>query len=134
MEHINLKIERKFHHDILQQWDSVKGIRKYYHQLLPYIHDNKTILYCLYICGHGDFMERSLPLAFQDLTPCMKAYPAVSGKDWMCVRIFNIYGCNGLIKNWLLNDCKEPDSEMAELLFQYTMRILSISEDWKRHP
>ena len=123
---------KKFCQDIQQQWDCAPGIRKYYFQLLQYIYDNKTIFYCLYVCGHTEFVERTLPLAAEDLTSYMKTYPAVSKNDQIFVRIFNSYGCNGLIKHWLLNDCQEPVEEMAEHLFRYTMRILVMSENWKR--
>ncbi len=132
LDYFNEQYIKKFHQDILKQWDSVKGIRNYYLQLLQYIRDNKTIFYCLYVCGHAEFMERTLPLAFEDLVPCMKTYPSVSKKDQMFVRIFNIYGCNGLIKFWLLHNCEEPVEEMAEHLFRYTMRILAMAETWQR--
>lgn len=132
LDYFNEQYIKKFQQDIRQQWDSVEGIRNYYHRLLSYIHENKTIFYCLYVCGHTEFMERTLPLAFEDLASCMKTYPAISKKDEMFVRIFNSYGCNGLIRFWLLDDCQEPVEEMAEHLFRYTIRILAISEDWQR--
>ena len=53
-------------------------------------------------------------------------YPGISELDHEQVRVFNSYGCHGIIKQWLLRDCEEPIEEISELLFRYTVRILCL--------
>lgn len=118
---------KKFEEDILGQLVSLESMKAYYLQLLEYIRENKEIFYCLYTCDRIGFMESTLSLATGRLMPLGRDYPAVSDQDRMCVRLFNSYGCNGLIKLWLLQDCQEPVEEMAEHLFRYTARILLAS-------
>lgn len=119
---------KQFQEDICQKLVSTKSMKIYYLELLNHIRENKEIFYCLYTCDRIGFMEKTLSLAMDNLTCFSRDYPAVSEQDRLCVRLFNSYGCNGLIKLWLLNDCREPVEEMTEHLFRYTARLLQIHD------
>lgn len=120
---------KQFLREIKQQWITVDDITNYYFQLLQHIYENKSIFYCLYVYDNTiGFIDRTATLSIDNLTPISKEYPAISKQDRLFVKMFNSYGCNGIIKLWLMNDCEEPVSDMAELLFRYTTRTLLINK------
>lgn len=101
----------------------------YYRWLLTYIKKRREVFKCLfYYNAHLGFMEKIQYFINQDFqSQVIARYTSLSSGDVHFMKVFAQYGATGVIRHWLMDDCRQPVEEVAQLLTAYVERVSCMS-------
>lgn len=123
LHYLQKKYIEELTHQMSRYWGYRHDILLFYQDILTYIEKNKEIFYCLYSSDTNGFIDQTIASAVTQKKLPNFNYPKISQEDLNYVRIFTSYGINGIIKHWLMGNCKEPSEYIANLMYTYTKRI-----------
>ena len=75
-------------------------------------------------------MEKTLNAAINALVPKNDKHP-LSQKELRLIKTFNSYGCNGIIREWLLHNCEDKIEDVAKTLYLCSTTNLHIETKTK---
>lgn len=123
LHYLQEKYIEELTHQMSRYWGYRHDILLFYQDILAYIEKNKDIFYCLYVSDTNGFIDQTIESALTKRKLPDFDYPKISTQDLNYVRIFASYGINGIIKHWLMGNCKEPSEYIANLMYTYTKRL-----------
>lgn len=116
MEFLQNKYITEFKIEIKNNYEKPEEIYDFYIRLLNKIYSRQEIYYCLYIYNFTWMFEKTLTAAIDAMIPKNENMP-LTQTELKLIKTFNSYGCNGVIREWLLNDCKDKIEDVAKALY-----------------
>ncbi|MGN1343578.1 MAG: TetR/AcrR family transcriptional regulator [Traorella sp.] len=126
-EYFQNKYIQEFKKSVRNNYDHPENIYQFYVSLLEHIYQHQQIYYCLYNYNNVWMMDKTLSLAMQSLVPLNKE-KRLTSKEIKLIKIYNSYGCNGIIREWINNDCKDPIEDIASCLYMCSTMNLHINK------
>ena len=128
LEYFQDKYIKEFKVEIQHNYEHPEKIYDFYVRLLKKIYLNQEIYFCLYTYDNNWMMGKSLDASLKALVPINEKKP-LSESELMLIKTFNCYGCNGLIREWLINDCKDSIEDVAKVLYKCSTMNLHIFDE-----
>lgn len=128
LEYLQNKYISAFKIEIKNNYENPQDIYDFYIRLLNKIYSNQEIYYCLYIYNYSWMFEKTLTAAIDAMIPVNNNAP-LTQTELKLIKTFNSYGCNGIIREWLLNDCEDRIEDVAKALYTCSTTNLRIYND-----
>ena len=125
LEFFQNKYIKEFKIDIQHNYEHPEKIYDFYVRLLNKIYLNQEIYYCLYTYDNTWMMRKSLDASIDAMIPMNEKEP-FTDKELKLIKTFNCYGCNGIIREWLIDDCKDRIEDVARALYTCSTMNLRI--------
>lgn len=117
LEYFKDKYIKEFKIEIQQNYEYPDKIYDFYIRLLNKIYLNQELFYCLYTYDNTWIMDKTLEASLNAMVP-VDEKALLTETEIQLIKTFNSYGCNGIIREWLINDCKENIETVAKILYQ----------------
>lgn len=127
LEFFQNKYINDFKMDIRHNYEHPDEIYDFYVRLLNKIYANQEIYFCLYTYNNTWIMEKTLNAAINAMIPENVDNP-LTPKELKLIKTFNAYGCNGIIREWLVDECSDSIEDVANALYVCSTTNLRISE------